>query len=63
MAIHRCSACYIDTIQGTADQWCYHQMEVLKNPYFFDREYYILMEKEKINFFESLKSFSIQNIL
>ena len=63
MAIHRCSACYNSILRWVNEQNCYHQRDVLKNPYYLNREHYRKLDNINRIFFQKLQNYSIPNIL
>ncbi len=63
MGIHNCLACYNNILSFKDDQFCLHQREVLKNPYFHNREHYRKLDDINNLFFQQLQNYSIPNIL
>lgn len=63
MSIHRCSACYNSILLWVDEEYCYHQQQVLINPYYLHRESYRLLDNINHEFFQKLQNYSIHNIL
>lgn len=63
MAIRQCKSCALDTLEWKNEMYCFHQREVLFNPYYWYIESLREGNKERVMFFTELQDFTLPNIL